>query len=153
MSIIFEFFSGIGGLHQAFSSLHMTNHNLSVKKILPFDVNLNANSVYNHNFQISPSTNTLERFKLGEYNRLCENNLDKNTTIIWLMSPPCQPFTCLGNQLDLNDDRSAGFRNLIENILSNTKYPPDYLLLENVKNFEVKIYRKMFSIQMPGLFC
>jgi len=141
MSIIFEFFSGVGGFHQVLSSLNTTYNNLKIKKILPFDVNLNANSVYCHNFQISPFTNTLERLKLQEYNRLCENNLDKNSNIIWFMSPPCQPFTSLGNQLDLNDDRSAGFRNLIENILSNTRYPPEYLLLENVKNFEVKIYR------------
>ncbi len=139
MSIIFEFFSGIGGFHQALSSLQSTCNNMNIQKILPFDVNLNANAVYSHNFHISPFTNTLEYLKLEEYNNFCENNIEKGSNIIWLMSPPCQPFTSLGNQRDLNDYRTAGFRNLIENILAITRHAPDYLLLENVKNFEVKI--------------
>ena len=53
------------------------------------------------------------------------------------MSPPCQPFTRLGNNKDLNDDRTNGFKKIIS-ILNETKYLPEFLLLENVKNFEVK---------------
>ena len=52
------------------------------------------------------------------------------------MSPPCQPFTRQGNLKDLKDERSNGFKHLM-NILQLTKFPPDYFLLENVKNFEV----------------
>ena len=144
MSIVFDFFSGIGGFHHALLSSNSNekeNKKTSIKKIFPFDVNTNANIIYNHNFSISPSTCTLESLKLNEYNKLCEKHGIVGSEIIWFMSPPCQPFTSLGNQRDLDDERTTGFRNLIDNILLNTSHPPDYLILENVKNFEVKILR------------
>ena len=143
MSIVFDFFSGIGGFHHALLSLNSKDKITSIKKIFPFDVNTNANIVYNHNFTIPTSTCTLESLKLNDYNKLCDKHKEKGSDIIWFMSPPCQPFTSLGNQRDLDDERTVGFRNLTENILSNTSHPPDYLILENVKNFEVKILRQI----------
>lgn len=55
---------------------------------------------------------------------------------IWLMSPPCQPFTRGGKQQDAADARSTGFLYLLE-ILKAMKNPPKHLFLENVLNFEV----------------
>ena len=52
------------------------------------------------------------------------------------MSPPCQPFTTKGLNRDLKDNRTRSLENLVK-ILENTEYPPNYLFLENVKNFEV----------------
>ncbi len=130
--IIFEFFSGVGGMHQAISQIE----GLKVDNIFPFDINPNANLTYFHNFKIKPFAISLENFSLNDYEKICEDNKVKDN-IIWLMSPPCQPFTRLGNNKDLNDDRTNGFKKIIS-ILNETKYLPEFLLLENVKNFEVK---------------
>lgn len=48
------------------------------------------------------------------------------------MSPQCQPFT---NEMGLDDNKSNAFNHLVI-IFKQTKYPPTYFLLENVKNFE-----------------
>jgi site-specific DNA-cytosine methylase len=56
--------------------------------------------------------------------------------VLWLMSPPCQPFTRLGNQKDDQDNRSASLLHLI-NLLPELINPPTYILLENVKGFDV----------------
>jgi site-specific DNA-cytosine methylase len=60
---------------------------------------------------------------------------------MWLMSSPCQPFTTQGKQLDLKDFRTNSFKSIVENIfgLTREEFLPDYLILENVKNFEVYI--------------
>jgi len=55
--------------------------------------------------------------------------------VIWLMSPPCQPYTRQGKQEDIKDTRAKPLLNLIE-MFQSVKYKPDYILLENVKNFE-----------------
>ena len=31
-----------------------------------------------------------------------------------LLSPPCQPFTCLGNQLDVKDPRTNSFQHFMQ---------------------------------------
>ena len=59
------------------------------------------------------------------------------------MSPPCQPFTSGGKRLDHQDVRSAGLLHIIKNILPNLKYPPKYIFLENVPNFEVSTCRDL----------
>jgi site-specific DNA-cytosine methylase len=128
---IFEFFSGIGGMHQAV----INNRTLiGDYAIFPFDVNLTANELYRYNFGIEPDTLSLEYLKLDYYEKLCGVNCGN---IMWVMSPPCQPFSCQGKLLDLNDPRSDAFKNLIEILNSNSKYLPNFILLENVKNFEV----------------
>jgi tRNA (cytosine38-C5)-methyltransferase len=136
--ILFEFFSGIGGMHQALSLVE----NIKIDKVYAFDINPNANTTYLHNFKIKPKDISLESFSLKDYEKLCESN-KANKNIIWLMSPPCQPFTRQGKVEDLKDERSNGFKNLMQ-ILAETKYLPEYLLLENVKNFEVILFNKVF---------
>jgi tRNA (cytosine38-C5)-methyltransferase len=127
---VFEFFSGVGGMHQALKDL------IEIKEIYPFDINPNANLTYLHNFNIKPNELSLESFSLLDYDKLCSYSNKNENEIIWVMSPPCQPFTRQGKQLDLNDERTKGFKQLV-NILNKTKNLPEYLLLENVKNFEV----------------
>lgn len=54
------------------------------------------------------------------------------------MSPPCQPFTRNGNQLDVDDERTNSFQHLV-NILHELKVK--YILIENVKGFEKSTMR------------
>ena len=61
---------------------------------------------------------------------------DEKTPIIWLMSPPCQPYTRQGKQEDVKDPRAKPILNLME-IFSSLVYKPNCILLENVKNFEI----------------
>jgi len=46
--IVFEFFSGVGGIHQA-----LIKNNIPIKGIFPYDINPNANQTYQHNFNIT----------------------------------------------------------------------------------------------------
>ena len=56
---------------------------------------------------------------------------------MWLLSPPCQPYTRLGKQRDTEDKRSDSFIHLIR-ILENISKEklPSFIFVENVKNFE-----------------
>ena len=74
--VVFDFFSGIWGFHLALNQIL----NIKIKEVFPFDVNIIANDVYNHNFSINPNTLTLERFSLNNYERMC-NKLSKNYSI------------------------------------------------------------------------
>ena len=129
--IVFEFFSGIGGMHEA---LKFQQNNINIIEIFPFDINQNCNVTYKYNFNITPYNISLESFSINDYENFFKN-IKNPHKILWTLSPPCQPFTRQGNQKGLEDNRSKAFINLM-NILENTCYLPDYLLLENVKNFE-----------------
>lgn len=61
---------------------------------------------------------------------------EKMSADIWLLSPPCQPFTRGGKQQDAADARSTGFLYLLH-ILRTMQGPPCHIFLENVLNFEV----------------
>ena len=130
--IIFEFFSGIGGMHQATEGLP----DFKIKKIFPFDINPNANITYLHNFGVKPFEISIESFSLEDYEKLCAiEEVDRN--LIWTMSPPCQPFSRQGKEKDLTDFRTKGFLHLMSILeKTNIKFLPKYFLLENVKNFE-----------------
>ena len=140
--LVFEFFSGIGGMHE--SLIHLEK--IKIDKIFPFDINQNANSTYFENFKIKPFSISIESFSLNDYENLIKNNLkDNNIKILWTMSPPCQPFTRQGNMEGLNDNRSSAFIHLMNNIFLKTKneFLPDFFILENVKNFEISEANKM----------
>ena len=140
--LIFEFFSGIGGMHEALRQIN----NIKINNIYPFDINQNANLTYFHNYKNKPFSITIESFSLKDYENLIELNLKNSTEkffILWTMSPPCQPFTRKGNVEGLNDNRTNAFVHLMNNIFMKTKYLPDYFILENVKNFEVSEANKM----------
>ncbi|RKP15146.1 S-adenosyl-L-methionine-dependent methyltransferase [Piptocephalis cylindrospora] len=81
-----------------------------------FDINTTANEVYRHNFPQS---------------RLHQ----KQAADMYLMSPPCQPYTRLGNQQGSLDPRAKSFIYLLD-IIGQLNQPPRYILVENVKGFE-----------------
>ncbi|XP_063093948.1 tRNA (cytosine(38)-C(5))-methyltransferase isoform X4 [Cavia porcellus] len=59
-----------------------------------------------------------------------------------LMSPPCQPFTRIGLQGDMTDRRTNSFLHVLD-ILPRLQKLPRYILLENVKGFEVSSTRDL----------
>merc|ERR1719325_178636 len=53
---------------------------------------------------------------------------------LWLLSPPCQPFTRTGKKMDVKDSRNAALLRLLD-ALPSLAAPPRALLLENVPEF------------------
>ncbi|CAF1171380.1 unnamed protein product [Rotaria sordida] len=121
---VLELFSGIGGMHCALDLV-----DLNYEIIAAIDINPIANLVYSSNFPDVPIMNrTIEGIPLNQW--------EKWHADIWLMSPPCQPFTRQGKQEDLNDRRTNGFIYLMKTILPQLQSKPKYILLENVSGFE-----------------
>ena len=130
-----EFFSGIGGMHYALrEALGLTN--LSYKMVNALDINDIANKVYHSNFGIRPLSTLVEHLDDGWYER---QNAD-----LWLMSPPCQPFTRGGKGLDHEDSRSTGLLHLIK-VLDRMEKKPRYVFLENVLNFETSECHRLLT--------
>jgi len=134
---ILEFFCGIGGMHYAFEQSGMEG-----VVVASFDINVNTNLCYQHNFNIKPVNTIIDSLKVEKiesYNANC-----------WLMSPPCQPYTRGGKNLDDEDHRAAGLLNLI-NILPKLNNPPKYIFLENVVNFEISRSRERLIKQLDEM--
>nr|XP_014701525.2 tRNA (cytosine(38)-C(5))-methyltransferase isoform X3 [Equus asinus] len=127
---VLELYSGIGGMHQA-----LRESCIPAQVVAAIDVNTVANEVYKYNF---PHTQllakTIEGITLEEFDRLSFNMM--------LMSPPCQPFTRIGLQGDVTDPRTNSFLYIL-NILPRLQKLPKYILLENVKGFEVSSTRDL----------
>ncbi|KAM9230177.1 tRNA (cytosine(38)-C(5))-methyltransferase [Dugong dugon] len=127
---VLELYSGIGGMHQALRESHVP-----AQVVAAIDVNTVANEVYKYNF---PHTlllaKTIEGITLEEFDRLSFNMI--------LMSPPCQPFTRIGLQGDKTDPRTSSFLYILD-ILPRLQKLPKYILLENVKGFEVSSTRDL----------
>ncbi|KAK4520432.1 uncharacterized protein ATC70_008567 [Mucor velutinosus] len=132
-----EFFSGIGGLHYA---LNIAQINAQV--VEAFDVNEIANKVYRHNFNHSPSKKTIDR--------LTVKDIDWYKATCWLLSPPCQPYTNGGHKKDAEDPRAKALLHLID-LLPQLDVIPEYIFLENVKNFETSQCRKKLVEQLDAL--
>lgn len=125
-----EFFSGIGGMHFALKEASQ-RLNLDVQVIAAFDINMIANSVYEHNHGLKVTVKCVEHLPLAFYEGLSAD--------LWMLSPPCQPFTKGGNMLDDKDPRSTGLLFLIDQVLARMNCPPRMLFLENVPNFEESV--------------
>ncbi len=125
---VLEFYSGIGGWHYALaaSSLHC-------EVVAAFELNPNANEVYAHNFSLTPRQCNIEKLRLAE--------LEAFDAEMWVMSPPCQPFTRLGKRKDVDDHRTDSCLSLLAKIPAMTR-PPRHLLLENVQGFECSETRR-----------
>ncbi|XP_059119589.1 tRNA (cytosine(38)-C(5))-methyltransferase [Peromyscus eremicus] len=125
---VLELYSGIGGMHHA-----LRESGIPAQVVAAIDVNTVANEVYKHNF---PHTHllakTIEGISLEEFDKLSFNMI--------LMSPPCQPFTRIGLQGDITDPRTNSFLYILD-ILPRLQNLPKYILLENVKGFEVSSAR------------
>ncbi|XP_055911259.1 tRNA (cytosine(38)-C(5))-methyltransferase [Eupeodes corollae] len=137
---VLELFSGIGGMHSAFlySKLRGQIH-------AAMDINTVANTVYAFNH---PKV------------RLLNNNIEKLTpkfihgldVNMILMSPPCQPFTRVGNQKDIDDVRTDALTHISE-ILPELQ-SIEYILMENVKGFETSKARNAYleALKRSGFF-
>lgn len=96
-----------------------------------YDNNAVANLVYQHNFGISPTTTNIEHISVFPQADL------------WLLSPPCQPYTRGGRLQDSLDPRAAALTHLTQCLLTMpVSALPQHLLLENVLNFEASQSRR-----------
>ena len=136
----------MGGLHYSLLRARSRHTQESTKVVGAFDINPNANDTYEHNFGVRPCANSLYAVPPAKFDKLNAN--------LWLMSPPCQPFTRQGHQKDVNDGRSQSFLRLID-ILPELKNKPDHLLVENVVGFEVSEVRKALlkALRTNGYTC
>lgn len=96
--------------------------------VAAFDNNKVANHTYEHNFGLKPVSSNLEHRTATYFSKL--------NTDLWLLSPPCQPYTRGGKMLDDQDERATALLHLI-NVLDEISNPPKWIFLENVLNFEV----------------
>lgn len=129
-----EFFSGIGGLHYGLSLACPDS-----KVVAAFDVNPNANAVYRHNFKGVPVSSK-------DIKGLKASFLDSLNANMWLLSPPCQPYSRRGKKRDVDDPRALGFLHLIRVVLPKVARPPEYILIENVEGFENSETHKLLLV-------
>jgi tRNA (cytosine38-C5)-methyltransferase len=123
---VLEFYSGLGGWSCALRG-STDGHRCTV--VGAHDVNTLANDVYRHNHGLAPSGRSISN--------LSRQTLDKYAADVWLMSPPCQPFT-RNNTTACRDDvdpRTNSFMHLVA-LLPALEAPPRLLALENVVGFE-----------------
>ena len=123
---VFEFFSGIGGMHLALPKLV---DGIPIKNITAFDCNDKVNQVYALNFPESK----LKRVLIDKGLKL---HVIDGKADIWTLSPPCQPYTKTRNakRLDDKDNRSRGIFHLMY-LLFQMSSRPRYIFLENVEGF------------------
>jgi len=126
-----EFYAGVGGFHYA-----LKESGANAEICASIDINTNTIAVYSRNF---PNTTQLNRNICG----LTAQELDGFGADIFFLSPPCQPFTRQGNQLDSKDRRTDSFFHLMH-VLKEMYNLPSYILMENVKGFESSLTRKEF---------
>lgn len=123
--VAFEFFSGIGGFHHA---LRAARPHARVARA--FDVDDVATRVYAHNFGAGAPVSAVD------VSHLDAATLNKLGAGLWMMSPPCQPYTRQGNELGAEDARAGGLAHLTRLLASDELDPPERLLMENVVGFE-----------------
>lgn len=103
--------------------------------IAAIDINTTANKVYEHNH---PDTkvlnNNIQKFTPKQILKMDINAI--------LMSPPCQPFTRVGNKKDVNDARSNALVHICSILPELTTV--DFILMENVKGFDVSQARDLY---------
>jgi len=131
---VLELFSGIGGMHRAaeLAARHLVDINIEI--VAAVDINTVSNCIYVHNH---PNTPHLQK----NINGLTVKQLTKLSPELVLMSPPCQPHTRQGKQLDTKDPRSSPLEHLMRVLpqVASVKY----LLLENVYGFEKSQAREL----------
>ncbi|KHF97782.1 tRNA (cytosine(38)-C(5))-methyltransferase [Gossypium arboreum] len=130
---VLEFYSGIGGMRYSLMKAAVNYHVIEA-----FEINDKANDVYQHNFGHRPYQ--------GNIQSLTEVDLDSYQANVWLLSPPCQPYTRQGLQKHSADARAFSFLNILE-LMPRMSKPPDMLLVENVVGFETSdTHAKMVEV-------
>lgn len=119
-----EWFCGIGGFAAALSD--------RVEIVAAIDINQKALEVYQTNFDHPTFCKTIESI---------DHEISQWNAESWWMSPPCQPFTSRGKQLDSDDPRCLAIKHLIDLI---PICLPRWIGLENVPPFrESEIYQQL----------
>ncbi|XP_075262138.1 uncharacterized protein LOC142353700 [Convolutriloba macropyga] len=134
---VLELFSGIGGMHYALKSFQKdcdSNIHQHTFDVIAVDNNQNANSVYHLNFGAAPICKNVES--------LPETWFSESKFDILTMSPPCQPFTRLGQGKAEDDFRCEALLFIIERFQSASK-PIPFVLMENVQGFEKSSPRRL----------
>jgi site-specific DNA-cytosine methylase len=91
-------------------------------------MNPRANEAYSHIHGAPAPLNT-------NLETISPASLAAHNCSIWLMSPPCQPYTSLSGQADAKDPRSKALRHIFTHVLPSLADPPQYLAIENVPAF------------------
>ena len=128
---VMEFYAGVGGFHWA-----LNKAGIDAEIVASIDINTNTNAVYAHNF---PTTPHLNRNICG----ITAKEMDSFKPDVFVLSPPCQPFTRQGQRRDDQDRRTDSFFQLMT-VLGEMEYLPRYLLMENVQGFETSHTREHF---------
>ncbi|XP_073129533.1 tRNA (cytosine(38)-C(5))-methyltransferase 2 [Henckelia pumila] len=130
---VLEFYSGIGGMRYS-----LMKAGVNAEVVEAFDINDIANDVYEHNFGHRPHQ--------GNIQTLSAADLDSYEAEVWLLSPPCQPYTRQGLQKGSGDARASSFLSILE-LIPQTSRPPLMLFVENVVGFETSdTHEKMISM-------
>ena len=86
---VLELFSGVGGLHYGYLAALAARGELggAHPRVQAYDVSDLATAVWHHNFpsQPKPSSRGIQSLRAAE--------LDRLGAALWLVSPPCQPYT------------------------------------------------------------
>ncbi|CAG8463206.1 283_t:CDS:2 [Funneliformis caledonium] len=141
MHRILEFYSGIGGMQYAFQ---LSNNSGDI--LAAFDINTVANSVYKHNLEKFKKKSIVQQKSIESLSISYYDSFNAN---VWLMSPPCQPYTRTGLHKGSSDLRAKSFLFLID-MLSKMSSPPTYILIENVKGFEESDTRNTLVTQLKN---
>lgn len=123
-----EFYSGIGGWSHALKKIIGEDR---TQVVGAYDHSTICNEVYKYNLNFNPSQKPIESLTP----KLLDGIAD-----LWMMSPPCQPYTRQRNELenqlkDDDDPRAKSFLHLCS-MLSLLNKPPSIIILENVVGFE-----------------
>jgi tRNA (cytosine38-C5)-methyltransferase len=72
---------------------------------------------------------------------------------VWLLSPPCQPFTRQGAQQGIEDARCAALQHVLDTLLVECVCKPQLMYVENVKGFETSSARDelVAAVRKAGL--
>ena len=112
-----DLFCGIGGFHQALSSLGHTC-------VFACDIDQKCREAYKHNYKLAPH---------GDITNISIPNIPAFD--ILCAGFPCQPFSKAGQQLGFKDKSGRG--NLFFHICNIVQHhKPKYMILENVKNLK-----------------
>ncbi|XP_073285341.1 tRNA (cytosine(38)-C(5))-methyltransferase 2 isoform X1 [Primulina huaijiensis] len=130
---VLEFYSGIGGMRYS-----LMKAGVNAEVVEAFDINDTANDVYEQNFGHRPHQ--------GNIQTLSAADLDSYDAEVWLLSPPCQPYTRQGLQKGSGDARASSFLKILQ-LIPQTSRPPLMLFVENVVGFETSdTHEKMISM-------
>ncbi|EEH53714.1 DNA methyltransferase [Micromonas pusilla CCMP1545] len=119
-----EFYCGVGGLHYA-----LLRARPDATVAAAFDLNPHACDTYAFNFgdAARPIARNLASYPAA--------SIDAHAASLWLLSPPCQPFTRQGAKRDVDDGRAESFLRLLD-VVPTLANAPSHLLVENVVGFE-----------------